>query len=169
MSKLVLLGGPVGVGKSSAMRNLKSRITRVGLVDADEVWQVSDDLTPDENRSYAHDNVNAVIAGYARAGVETCVVNWVFARAELYEPIIAASKDLFDDIVQLYLVANPDVLEERIKHRWMAQGQDYDLESLVDYSKSRLALIHELPYDKIDTSLLSAEEVADQIALYLSK
>ncbi len=167
MSRLVLLGGPVGVGKSTVMRALKKRIPKVGLVDADEIWCVSDDLSAQESRSYAHDNVNAVIAGYARAGVETCVVNWVFARKALYQPIVDEVGRLFDEVLQVYLIATPEILEVRIRQRWLQQGNGFDVDDLTRYALSRLQLIQALPFDKIDTSTLSVDQVAEALVAYL--
>ncbi|MFN3235836.1 MAG: hypothetical protein ACE37D_02135 [Pseudomonadales bacterium] len=168
MTRLILLGGPVGVGKSSAMKLLKQRLRKVALVDADETWNVSDDLAPAPHRGFAHKNIFALVDGYLRAGVETIVVNWVFARPELYQPIIDHCGALVDEVYQLYLVAHPNVIAARITQRWQQDGENGDLDALLDYAQTRLALITDLPFVKIDNSQLSVAETADAIAEWLA-
>ncbi len=66
MPKLVLLGGPTGVGKSTVMRLLENRIPHAALLDADDVWRVSKELTVEQNRHIALSNVISVMRGYLR-------------------------------------------------------------------------------------------------------
>ena len=89
MSKLVLLGGPTGVGKSTTLKPLENRLSRLALLDAYDVWRVSDEMAVEGNRSIAISNVIGVLQGYVEAGCETTILAWVFARSLLYEPVVA--------------------------------------------------------------------------------
>jgi thymidylate kinase len=155
VSKLVLLGGPTGVGKSTTLKLLENRLPRLALLDADDVWRVSDEMAVEGNRSTAISNVIRVLQGYVEAGSETTILAWVFARSLLYEPVIAGMKDTVDAIHQIYLVASPEALHQRL-------GARSSLERL-DYSISRLELIQRLPYPKIDTTDRSPIEVAERV------
>lgn len=155
MSKLVLLGGPTGVGKSTTLKLLENRLPKSALLDADDVWRVADELAVEGNRSIAISNVVRVLQGYVQAGCETAILAWVFARSPLYEPVIAGLKDTVDDIHQLYLVASPEALRQRLGGR--------DSSDRFDYAISRLKLIQKLPYPQIDTTELSPSDVADCI------
>ena len=155
MSKLVLLGGPTGVGKSTTLRMMERSLPKLALLDADDVWRVSDDLAMEENRNIAISNATRVLQGYVEARCETAILAWVFARSLLYEPIIAGLEDTFDAVHQLYLVATPQALRQRLAAR--------DSLNRLDYSISRLELIRSLPYPKIDTTDLSPAEVADGV------
>ncbi len=160
MSKLLLLGGPTGVGKSTTLKLLENRLPRLALLDADDVWRVSDEMAVERNRSIAISNVIGVLQGYVEAGCENTILAWVFARSILYEPVIAGMKDAVDAINQLYLVASPEAIHQRL-------GVRNSLERL-DYSVSRLELIHQLPYPWIDTTDLSPAEVADGVLNHIS-
>jgi len=155
MARLVLLGGPTGVGKTTALKNLQGRLSGVALLDADDVWRVSDDLGVPENREIAIGNTISVMRGYFEAGCETGILSWVFARALLYQPVLDGLEDLVDSTQVLYLISSPQALEARL----LARGQP----ELLDYSLSRLALIDALPFPKLDTTDLSPGEVADRI------
>lgn len=161
MSKLILLGGPPGVGKSTALRELETRLTRAAVLDADDVSRISRELVVEEHRYIALTNVIAVMRGFFLAGCELGVLSWVFARSALYDPVIAGLKDVSESVDFLYLVASPDVLEQRLTKR-------QDLHKL-DYAMSRLKLIEALPYTKIDTSDLSSIEVADRLVEEIAK
>ena len=155
MSKVVLLGGPTGVGKSTTLKLLHNKLPKLALLDADDVWRISEDLALEGTRSIAISNVVGVLRGYFQAGCEVGILSWVFARSPLYEPVTAALKDTVDAVHQLYLVASPEALTQRL-------GERGDLHRL-DYSISRLELIQQLPYPKIDTTDLSPTEVVERI------
>ena len=161
MAKLVLLGGPTGIGKSTVMRVLHKKMSSAGLLDADDAWRVTDEVEIEENRAIALCNVVAVMRGYFEAGCETGILSWVFARSALYKPVIDGVKDLVDDIDQLYLISSWEELEQRLETR----GD----EKPYHYSKSRLDLISNLPYPKIDTTSMVPEEVANAIMMHITR
>jgi energy-coupling factor transporter ATP-binding protein EcfA2 len=155
MTKLVLLGGPTGVGKSTVMKLLENRIPHAAILDADDVWRVSKELAVEQNRHIALSNVISVMRGYFEAGCETGILSWVFARPELYGPVITGLEDMVDSINQIYLVST---LAE-IKRRLHSRGDEH----LFEYSKTRMVLIDSLPFTKIDTSEMKPEMVATAI------
>ena len=159
MALLVLLGGPTGVGKSTVLKHLENRLPNSALLDADDVWRISEDLAVAGTRSTAISNVTGVVRGYLQAGCEIAVLAWVFARAPLYEPVIDSLEPVVGVVRQLYLVASPDALRSRLASRG-------DLDRL-EYSLTRLALIESLPYPRIDTTHLSPAEVADRIVEHI--
>lgn len=159
MPKLVLLGGPTGVGKSTVMRLLENRIPHAALLDADDVWRVSKELTVEQNRHIALSNVVSVMRGYFEGGCETGILSWVFARSALYDPVIAGLEDMVDSIDQIYLTSTMAEIRRRLHKR----GD----EERVEYSKTRLALIDSLPFTKIDTSRMTPEMVATAIISHI--
>ena len=161
MKTLVLLGGPPGVGKTSVLHYLENNIPACGILDADDVWRVSSDIAVEQNRTIAHANVISAADGYLVAGCQTVIVSWVFARAALYEPLIHGLQNKIDQIKQIYLTADPETLSSRIRERRSKAAKAYpqSVEELIDYSLDRQALIASLPFQKIDTSHLSSEEV----------
>lgn len=155
MSKLLLLGGPTGVGKSTTLMLLENKLPKLALLDADDVWRISQDLALEGNRSVAISNVVHVLQGYVQAGCDTAILSWVFARSALYQPVIESLRDSFDTVHQVYLVASPDALEARLKSRNSVDR--------LEFSISRLELIEKLSYPQIDTTSLSPNEVVDRI------
>jgi len=154
MSRLVLLGGPPGVGKSTVLRSLSGRFPKSAMLDADDIWRVSEDVTSPGRFWIA--SVVSVMRGYFGAGCELGILSWVFARTELFQPVLDGLADVVDHSYLVYLVASPDSLEQRLIERGEPEK--------IPYARTRLELINELPYPRVDTSNISAAEAADRIA-----
>ena len=161
MARLILLGGPVGVGKTTILRKLQNSAPGIAVLDADDVWRVSNDIGTPENRDIAIGNVIAVMRGYFNAGCETGILSWVFARSELYQPVLDGLDDLVDTTEMIYLISSPDALESRLRER----GEPEKLA----YSLTRLELIEALPFTKLDTTDLTSDEVAIQIGKMIGR
>ncbi len=160
MSKLVLLVGPTGIGKTTTLKLLENRLEKSALLDADDVWRISEDLSVDGTRRIAIANVVGVMKGYFEAGCEVGLLSWVFARPQLYEPVIAGIENSVDSVQLLYLIASPEAIGQRLGIR-----QD---SHRLEYSLSRLELIHDLPYPKIDTTDLSPTDVVNEVITRIS-
>jgi len=160
MPKLILLGGPTGVGKTTALNRLGKRIPRSSILDADDVWRISDDLAIAGTRRIAIENVIAVMRGYFLAKCDVGILSWVFARPELYEPVIEGLSGYVSEILQIYLISTPEQLKKRLASRG-------DLARL-EYSRSRLELIEALPFPKIDTSDKTEAQVVNEILQYVN-
>lgn len=111
-------------------------------------------------RSIALETVIGVLQGFLKARCEVVILSWVFARPELYEPAINGLSGRIDSIHQLYLMASREALRARLENRG-----DSDK---FNYAVSRLELIENLPYPKIDTTELSPQEVANQVRSYVA-
>lgn len=161
MKKLVLLGGPTGVGKTTALRGLQGRFDRSALLDADDVWRVGSLLAVPEHRHIAIQNVTNTMRGYFEANCNLGIVSWVFARSELYQPVIDALSHHVDSAQLLYLVSDPETLRDRLK----ARGEP----DRIEYALTRLELIQALPYTKLDTTDLNPGQVVERICKEISE
>ena len=59
MTRLILLGGPPGVGKSTVLKLLSGRFPMSAILDADDVCHVSEDVANSENRSFGISNATS--------------------------------------------------------------------------------------------------------------
>ena len=164
MRHLVLLGGSTGVGKSTTIKLLETRLAKTGFLDVDNVWRTTPDLVGPKRREQAHKQVIETTRRYYGAGCETVVISWVFARSQLYQPILDAFSSEVDKITQLYLVAEARELVRRVTARFEAQGSDGDIQQRISFAMSRSKMIESLQFPKIDVTSLDLAEMADQVA-----
>ena len=146
MSRLVLLGGPPGVGKSSAIQQLsKSGVT---CLEADEI-------SPPGINEAAELSINRVVLKTEEllSRRDVVILSWVFARSQLYKPFLVHFPDI--SVRQLYLVCSIPRLKERLISR--------NAVDLIEYSIEKLQLINQLPLEKIDTTEMSIQDVSDAI------
>ena len=146
MPRLILLGGPPGVGKSSAIQQLSQ--SGVTCIEADEI-------SPPSIKEAAELSINRVILKTEEllSRTDKVVVSWVFARSELYRPFLVRFS--YVSVRQLYLVCSIPRLKERLSTR--------NTVGLIEYSIEKLQLINHLPFEKIDTTEMTIQDVTDAI------
>ena len=147
MSKLILLGGPPGVGKSTVI--LAPLLDRITCLDADRIWNPKCNGT----RAEAIKVISAAIKDELAPG-KTVLLAWVFAKPALYQPFVEAFSPTAE-IQQLYLVSEPKTLEARLRKR--------NSSDQITYALKKLELILKLPFDKIDTTNIDPDEVAEAL------
>jgi predicted ABC-type ATPase len=156
MSKLVLIGGPPGVGKTTVLRHLPRGFERCACLDADDAWRVH----PFEAGPLFMRNVVGVLGGYLEAEYPFVFLTWVLARPEMIDGVLQGLDGRYDSALILHLVASPEVLEERFSQK-SGDGR------FIEYALFKLKQIEELAYPKIDTTHLAPEEVADRIIAHV--
>lgn len=163
MSKLVLIGGPPGVGKTTVIGHLEHAFERCACLDADDAWRVHPrELVDERLRPIAVGNVVAVLRGYLEAGFPLVLLTWVLADPKMIERILKGLDGLYGSALILHLVASREVLEDRFRRK-RGGGK------LMDYALFKLSQIEALPYPKIDTSDLASEAVSERIVAEVRK
>jgi hypothetical protein len=158
--KLVLVGGPPAVGKTTLLELLPKHFESCACLDADDVRRIQPmdvrSASPAMKRMVEH-NVTSVLRGYLEAGAEYVFLGWVLANPRLIEGVLAPLMDLCDEWMVLHLVASPEALQERC-------GRDPGRGRLVAYGLEKLAQIEQLPYPRLDTTGVDPETVAQRVA-----
>jgi hypothetical protein len=156
VSKLILLGGPPGIGKTTVAHLLWHELDHCAWLEGDAVWQIRPaSLTPASKR-LAEANVTAVLRNYLEAGYAHVLLSWVLQRTDLIQRLIAPLEELAEEVYHFTLVATPEVLRERFE-RSPKRGR---------FSHLPLWILEEavsLPTRQIDTTGLSPSQVAHLI------
>ncbi|MBL4681776.1 MAG: AAA family ATPase [Pseudomonadales bacterium] len=156
MSKLILLGGPPGVGKTSVLKLLPQFYQTCAVFDADDIWRTYPQDKNVENRSRNIVAVQSVLKCHLESAHAPLFVAWVFANPALVEDVLNGIDQYTSSIQKIYLVASPKVLQERLALRFANKA-------LVQYSLSKLRSINELNHPKINTTNLEPDEIAREI------
>ena len=66
MKRLYLIGGPMGVGKTAACRQLQRLLTRSVFLDGDWCWDMHPFLVSEETRAMVMDNIAHLLGNFLR-------------------------------------------------------------------------------------------------------
>jgi shikimate kinase len=156
VARLVLIGGPPGIGKSTVLRHVERAFERCACLDADDAWRVRPfEVTPETGPLFMR-NVQEVLRGYLEAGVPLVVLTWVLANPELIKRLLDGLDGRFEDVLILHLVASPEALADRC-------ARDAERPRAIPYVLRKLEEIRALPYAKIDVTGLETRAVGARI------
>ena len=156
MAKLLLLGGPPAVGKTTVAPLLAERLAPSAWLDADDVWRIFPFEVTDRTRALVEANVVHVLRGFIEARYEYVLLTWALHREDLIQRLLAPLAAATKTAHVIHLVADPSVLQARLEaepERGRSPARAHD----------RSARIATLPYPKVDTSQLTPQEVAERI------
>lgn len=90
MKELILLGGPMGVGKTTAGRLLRDKLAPAFFLDGDWCWDMSPFDPCEENRRMVLDNIAHLLAAFLdNPGCGAVVFCWVMDRPEIIRDVLA--------------------------------------------------------------------------------
>lgn len=162
MKTLFLIGGPMGVGKTTVCRHLKQTLSGSVFLDGDRCWDANPFLVNEETKAMVLDNICHLLNNFLRcAAYETVIFCWVMHEQRIIDTILSRL-DTGNCVVKcVSLTADSASLRNRIMAD-IAQGTRAP--DALDRSLARLPLYAGLSTIQIDTTGKSAEEVCREIA-----
>ena len=153
MSKLTLIGGPPGIGKTTVARLVWHELNDCAWLEGDAVWQIRPFAVTPASKRLAEANITAVLTNYLASGYAHVLLSWVLHRLDLIQRLVTPLVDLAEQVHQFTLLATPNVLRERFE-------LDPKRGPFSDLALKRLEEASSLPTRQIDTTSLSPPEVA---------
>ena len=163
MKTLYMIGGPMGVGKTTVCRELLRCLPRCAFLDGDWCWTMQPFIVNDETKEMVLDNITHTLTNFLRCSeYENIVFCWVMHQQQIINDIL--SRLMLDGVrvVNVSLVCAPEVLSERIRCDVAAGLREADA---VDRALAYLPLYDAVQSVKVDTNPLSVAETADQIRI----
>ena len=154
MKNIYLIGGTMGVGKTTTCQVLKKKLPNCAFLDGDWCWDMDPFQVNEETKAMVMENIIFMLNSFIRC--------WVMHEQEIMDRILARL-ELKDCQVFLFsLVASPKALKIRLQ-KDIDQG--LRTEDVLRRSMDRLPLYEKLDTVKIDVSNISPEETARQIIM----
>ena len=164
MKTLYLVGGPMGVGKTSVCQLLKRRLDRCAFLDGDWCWDMDPFVVNDETKGMVLDNICFVLDRFLHCTeFENVVFCWVLHQQGIWDAILSRLDTRGWRVVRAALVASSEALVRRLQGDIAAGRRQPDV---IPRSLARLPLYEKLDVLQIDTSERSAEETAGCLAFY---
>ena len=166
MKTLFLIGGTMGVGKTTACRILKRKLPACVFLDGDWCWDMNPFVVTEETKAMVLDNITTLLKNFLRCSAYDHVIFcWVMHQQAILDQILSRL-DLTDvTVVPVSLVCSQEVLLQRLNQDVSASLRQPDI---LLRSPQRLPLYDALDTHKIDTSYAAVPEIVQAI-LRLSK
>lgn len=161
MKTIYLIGGSMGVGKTSVCRQLKKELNNSVFLDGDWCWDAQPFQVTEETRKMVLDNICFLLNQFVHCSVyDNIIFCWVMHEQEIIDAILAGI-DTEDCAVKLIsLVCSEKSLRERL-NKDISVG--LRTEDVIARSLSRLSLYQSLNTTKIQTETKTVDEIADEI------
>lgn len=166
MKRLILLSGPMGVGKSTVASLLYRRLDRSVFLDGDWCWMMHPFSVTEETKAMVLDNITHLLRNFlACTQIDTVIFTWVMDDPAILESILSRL-DLAGSCVHSFtLTATPESLRCRVE-KDIARGlrQPGDAERSI----ARLAHYDAVDSIKLDTSDTPPAAVAERLLRQIS-
>ena len=162
MKRLFIIGGTMGVGKSTACQELKTMLPNSVFLDGDWCWDSSPFQVTDETKAMVIQNICTVLNNFlACSAYENVIFCWVMHEQPIIDDIVSRLDIAGCRVVTVSLICSEQELVSRLRKDVAAGTRASDV---IERSLQRLPLYRMLSTAKVDTSGLSATEVARVIA-----
>jgi len=161
MKTLYLIGGTMGIGKTTVSQQLKQDLPNSVFLDGDWCWDSSPFQVTDETKAMVIDNICYQLNNFLHCSAyENVIFCWVMHQQSIIDSIIEKLDTENCDVKYISLIANEDNLRERLTIDVKRGVRTVDV---IDRSVARMALYQTLDTIKIDTSNKTVRMIVDEI------
>ena len=90
MKRLYMIGGPMGVGKTAACRQLQQLLDRSVFLDGDWCWDMEPFQVTAETKAMVQENIAFLLGQFLRCSAyETVIFCWVMHQRETIQELLA--------------------------------------------------------------------------------
>lgn len=161
MKTLYLIGGTMGVGKSTVCQLLKRRLQNSVFLDGDWCWDAHPFQVTEETKEMVVQNICFLLGQFLRCtAYDNVIFCWVMHEQEIIDSILKCVSRTDCQIRPISLVCDKETLKKRLK-KDVERG--VRSEDAVRNSLERLPLYEVLDTEKIDTTGKTVLEIAEEI------
>lgn len=162
MKTLYLIGGPMGVGKTTVGRELKLLLPRSVFLDGDWCWDMHPFQVTAETKTMVLANIQSLLRNFlACSALENIVFCWVMDEMATQQAVLSGLELEGVRVIALSLVCTPEELQTRLEKDIRAGLRERDI---LARSLSRLRKYNDLDTVRIDTTGIAPDRLAERIA-----
>lgn len=161
MKTLYIIGGPMGVGKTTICRLLQKELHSSVLLDGDWCWDANPFQVTEETREMVIDNICYMLNNFLHCSAyDHIIFCWVMHEQGIIDSIMGRLDTGDCRIKKISLLCSAPVLCERLEKDIM---QGIRTEDVVERSIARIPLYRQLDTHKIDTSGIQPQDIVNRI------
>lgn len=162
MKRLYLIGGPMGVGKTTVCQELKRLTAPSVFLDGDWCWDMEPFQVTEETKRMVQENIAFLLGQFLRCSAyETVIFCWVMHQQEILDSLLGALPLKGVEVRKVSLLAKPETLKQRIGGDVERGLRTWDV---LDRSLERLPLYRSLDTEKLWVDQLTPRETAELLA-----
>lgn len=161
MKTLYLIGGTMGVGKTTVCKKLKNLLSNSVFLDGDWCWDANPFQVTEETKAMVIENICYLLNNFIRCSVyDNIIFCWVLHRQDIIDSLLKKLDTKHCRIKAISLICDEKTLEARLQKDIDNGSRKADI---VDRSIKRLPLYKALNTIKIDTTSKSIDDVVKEI------
>ena len=161
MKNLILINGTMGAGKTATSRQIQKMLPKCVFLDGDWCWDASPFIVTDETKNMVQNNIGYLLNNFLNCSAyENVIFCWVMHEESIIDEILSIVQHNDYHLFKFSIVCTEEALISRIK-RDVENG--IRSEFLIGRSITRLQKYNQMDTQKIDTTDISPEQVAQLI------
>ncbi|MCM3634961.1 AAA family ATPase [Paenibacillus camelliae] len=161
MKHIYLIGGTMGVGKTTTCQMLKNKLNNSVFLDGDWCWDMNPFQVTEETKEMVMQNICFLLNNFIKCSAFNHIVFcWVMHEQAIVDDIISRLDTDCCKVHPISLVCSRDALTKRLM-KDVAAG--HRTEDIILRSLARIPLYEKLNTTKVDVSSITAEQAADVI------
>ena len=161
MKTLYMIGGTMGVGKTTVCQILKHELNRAVFLDGDWCWDADPFQVNDETKEMVVRNICFLLNSFIHCSAyENIVFGWVMHRQEIMDDVLSRLDLSACEVRAISLVCSPEALRERLEKDVRAGIRKQDV---IDRSIERLPLYEEMKTLKIPVIVSTDAHAPDDL------
>ena len=161
MKNLYMIGGTMGVGKTTICQKLKQKLNNCVFLDGDWCWDSDPFKVTDETKKMVLNNICFILNQYIKCSAyENIVFCWVMHEQDIINHILNDIDTNNCNIKNISLICDKETLRLRL----MKDVEDgIRKEDVIERSINRISLYDNLNTLKINTNNKSIDTIVDEI------
>ena len=157
MKHVYLIGGPMGIGKSTICNQLNQDLDHSVFLDGDWCWNMDPFIVNQDTKNMVLDNIAHCLNNFIHTpGIENIIFCWVMHKQDIIDQII---QKLDTEGVDIHLISLICEKEEFIKRMLIDRRDNQTIRKSLQY----LELYKDLDTQKIDVTTLDVQKTIDKI------
>ena len=157
MKHVYLIGGPMGIGKSTICNQLNQDLDHSVFLDGDWCWNMDPFVVNQDTINMVLDNITHCLNNFIHTpGIENIIFCWVMHKQDIIDQII---QKLDTEGVDIHLISLICEKEELIKRMLIDRRDNQTIRKSLQY----LELYKDLDTQKIDVTTLDVQKTIDKI------
>ena len=163
MKTLYLIGGTMGVGKTTVSQQLKKELADSVFLDGDWCWDASPFQVNEETKAMVVRNICYLLNSFLHCSVyENIIFCWVMYEQSIIDSILEKLDIDNCQVKRISLIADESNLRRRLTADVTRGARTADI---IDRSVARMSMYRTLDTIKVDTSNKTVQVIADEIMM----